>query len=404
MTRSSRRNRPSPHRRSTTAVAALALFALTGCQSVEPAPVADSSPSADVPTAKREIDAPARHLTTLDADGGIHHLDQHTGLNRALGAIEPAETLATEGRYLYASRPGSVSIVDSGAWTWSHGDHFHYYEAPAVALGELTGEGAPVVVANDHAAGVFFDGGEAVLLDAAALADGERVERFRLDVEPHAGMVVPLRSGALVTDPRAGGLRHVGATGETRAEVECAEPAGAIATAVGVVVGCADGAVLAVTGAGATTFERIPYPDEVTERARTFEAREGRPTVAGLTGDETFWLLDTRERSWTSVDAGFAPVLVTAVDDTDETVVALAPDGSVVCLDADGLRWQTGPLVAASLADEALATGIELVVDADVAALNDPAGRRLIELDLDTGDVSSTSTDHLPLLLAGTGR
>jgi len=393
--------------------AGLALsLALTGCQA---APAAGPAPSAESDTARgyghgaiagaQELAEPALHLTSIAPDGGIHHLDLIDERSEELGRIAPADSLETDGRFLFAARDGGVSIIDSGVWTWNHIDHFHYYEAPAAVLGDVEGPGVPTVVTSDHGAGISFDG-EAVLLDLDELKTGEIVERFRLDVAAGDGMVVPLPSGALLTD--AAGLRHVDAAGETRGDVPCEDPAGSIATNVGVVVGCADGAVLAVTDAAGTTFERIPYPSDAAARATAFAAREGRPTVAGLSGTDAVWLLDTRERSWARIEAGEEIVRVAAVDDADQLVVALTADGAVLVLDgATGERVaRTEPLVTAALADPALAKGVELAVDTHRTYLNGPAEHAMYEIDpADGARIARTfETDHVPVHATETGR
>lgn len=360
----------------------------------------------------RELAEPALHLTSIAADGTVHHLDLIDEESETLGEIGPADALDSEGRFLFAGRAGEVSIVDSGVWTWNHIDHFHYYEAPARLLGELTGPGTPRTVTSDLGVGVYFDdgesGGEAVLLDFEALKQGEIVESFRLDLDAPGAFVVPVPQGALIADPTAGELRHVDTAGDEQQTVPCAQPSGSIATNVGVVVGCADGAVLAVSDADGTAFERIAYPADAPARALTFSAREGRPTVAGRTEGSHFWLLDTRNRTWTVHDAGEPLVRITAVDDADETVVALAADGSVLVLSgATGeVIARSAPLVAASLADPALAAGVDLVADQRRTYLNGPAERTLFELDpADGARVARTfTTEHEPVLFTETGR
>ncbi|SDQ27345.1 hypothetical protein [Microbacterium sp. cf332] len=393
---------------------------LAGCQATPsatsaPSPGGDTSALGDGHGAiagARELAEPALHLTSVAPDGAVHHLDLIDEQSESLGDIAPADTLDTEGRFLFAGRDGAVSIIDSGVWTWNHIDHFHYYEAPARILGELTGPGTPRTVASDVGVGVHFDGGdrggEAVLLDLDALKEGDIVESFRLELDAPGSLVVPLPSGALIADAGAGEVRQVDASGAERATTTCAEPAGAIATNVGVVVGCADGALLAVTDSSGTSFERIPYPADAPGRALSFANREGRPTVAGLTGSSAFWLLDTRARTWTAHDAGEPLVRVTAVDDADETVVALAADGSVLVISGatGGILARSAPLVAASLADAVLARGVDLVADQRRTYLNGPAERTLFELDpADGGRVARTfAVDHAPMLFTETGR
>lgn len=356
-----------------------------------------------------ELAEPALHLTTVDPQGVIHHLDLLDEETAVLDEVAPAEDVVTDGRYLFIVRDGSVSIVDSGVWTWSHVDHFHYYEAPSRMVGELTGPGVATVVPGDRGVGVLFEG-EAVLLDTQALADGDIEELFRADVEPHAGFVVPLADGAFVTEPDGDGLRTVSADGVEGDRVECAEAAGTITTAVGTVVGCADGALLAVGGA-ADELERIPYPADgldAVPAASAFAAREGRPTVAAVAGDSGIWMLDTRERSWKLLDAGEPIVHAAAVDDSEEHVVALTADGAVLVLSAaDGtVLARTGSLAAASLADVETAAHVSLVVDQSRIYLNGPEERMLWEIDPADGArvAREFPTGHQPLHLAGTGR
>lgn len=408
------------------AVLALATGAalLAGCQATpaDPAaqtPVPDASARGDALgdghgaiAGARELAEPALHLTSIAPDGVVHHLDLIDGRSDTLGEIAAADTVDSEGRFLFAGRDGEVSIVDSGVWTWNHVDHFHYYEAPARLLGEVSGRGTPRTVASDLGAAIYFDdgdrGGEAVLLDLEALKKGEIVESFRLDLDAPGSLVAPLPGGALIADAASGELRHVGVDGAELASTVCSAPAGSIATNVGVVVGCAEGAVLAVTDAAGTELETIPYPAGGPGRAVSFANRENRPTVAGRTESSAFWLLDTRERSWTAHDAGEPLVRVTAVDDADETVVALAADGSVLILSgATGeVLARTAPLVAASLADAGLAGGVDLVADQRRTYLNGPAERMLFELDPADGArvARSFETEHAPVLFTETGR
>jgi len=407
--------------------APLSLIALTagaallaGCQatpsdSAAETPDADSTALGDGHGAiagARELAEPALHLTSIGTDGAVHHLDLIDEQSEVLGDIAPADTLDSEGRFLFAGREGEVSIIDSGVWTWNHIDHFHYYEAPSRILGELEPLlGEPLAVGAETADVVAVgdrDGGEAVLLDFDELKKGDIVESFRLDLDAPGSLVAPIPGGALIADAGAGEVSRVDASGTELDTTPCVEPAGSIATNVGVVIGCADGAVLAVSDAAGTTLVSIPYPSGGPSRALSFANREGRPTVAGGTDSSAFWLLDTRERSWTAHDAGEPVVRVTAVDDADETVVALAADGSVIVISgATGEQLsRTEPLVAASVADPALTAGVDLIADQRRTYLNGPAERTLFELDpADGGRVArSFPTEHAPALFAETGR
>ncbi len=414
--------------RRNTAPPLLAIAAALALAACAQSPVAGSDPAATSDDTSigdghgaidgaREVAEPQLHLFTVGTDGVANHLDLLDGSVDELGALDGADGLATEGRYAYAIRPGAdaVTVVDSGVWTWSHIDHFHYYRAETRTLGDVVGAGRATVSANDAGAGIFFpESGEAVLLAGDTLADGSLDERFRIETTPHDGLVVPIGERALVTEAGADGIaarvRALDADGEPLAAAECSEARGTITTVVGVVIGCRDGALLTVIGdEGELVFEHIPYPAGATApRAETFRAREGRPTVAATAGASAIWLLDTRERTWTLLETGEPIVQATAVDDTDGHVLALTADGRVLVFTAAGERLAaTEPLVGASLADVGgLATGVELIADQHRAYLNGPAERRLFEIDFaDAGRVARTfDTLDEPRFLVETGR
>lgn len=362
-----------------------------------------------------ELTEPALGLTTIDPAGVVTHLDLLDGSVTDLGAIGATTAMTADGRYLFAQTVDGIRIVDSGRWTWDHVDHFHYYRAEPRLLGTVVGPGSAAVATTTQSGsgstGIFFaDSGEAVLLDTAALAEGRIEERFRLDVEPHAGLVVPVGTSALVTELEPSYTTTVvgyDAEGHpTGLQEECPAAAGTITTRVGAVIGCHDGALLAHDDAGELVVERIPYPAGTSAPPATaFANREGRPTVAGLAGDDGIWLLDTRERSWALLPAPAPLVAVTAVDDDTETVLALAAEGRLLVLSgADGsVRAATAPLVAASLAAGSAPT---LIADQHRAYLGGPAEQRLFEIDFaDAARVARTfDTAGVPAFTAETGR
>lgn len=396
------------------AVSALLLILLAGCAG-SPAAPASAPPSATEDHDDHghvegavELAEPALHLATIDGDGVVRHLDLLDESVEVLDEIAPVEELVSDGRYLFAIRAGSVTVIDSGVWSWSHVDHFHYYEAPSRTIGEIEGSGVAVVVRGETGTGILFDD-EAVLIDTPALGDAEIVELFRSPLQQHDGMVVPLAEGAAITEPDADGavraLRVVDADGTPGERIECIDAAGTITTVVGVVVGCSDGAVMAAGGDG-SNWERIPYPDGAAVAAEAFAAREGRPRVAALAGTTALWLLDTRARTWTLHDIGEELVDVVATDDAEQHVIALAADGSVLVLSDGGVVARTEPLVADSLADPAAAAGISFVVDQHRTYLNGPTEQLMWEIDHGDGARIARvfDTETAPLHLAGTGR
>jgi len=178
-----------------------------------------------------------------------------------------------------------------------------------------------------------------------------------------------------------------------------------------VVVGCADGAVLATAdSSGDVTLERIPYPagTAASDVATSFQARPGRPAVASVAGTRGAWLLDTRARTWTLIETPEPLLRATAVGDSDDTVVAVDTSGRVVVLSPEGVLAQTEPLVAADLVAGAdgpeLPAGVVLEVDASRSYLNSPSAGVVHEIDhADSARVART----LPLpgrLFVETGR
>ncbi|GGD63242.1 hypothetical protein [Microbacterium murale] len=396
----------------TAAASGILLLTLAGCAPTPSAPASSTEEAAgdghgEIAGA-HELAEPALHLTTVDAEGAVHHLDLLDEESEVLGEIEPIDDLVSDGRYLFGIREGSVTVIDSGVWTWSHIDHFHYYEAPSRVIGDIEGSGLATVVVGEVGTGILFDD-EAMLIDTPALADGQIVELFRVPVEPHAGLVVPLAEGAVITEPDAEGiaqtLRVVDADGTEGESIPCVNAAGTITTVVGTVIGCADGAALSV-GGQPSDWERIAYPAGVAPAASDFAGRKGRPSAAALAGDSGVWLLDARGRSWTFQDLGEEIVRVTAVGDDADRMLALTASGSLLVLAGGEVVARTEPLVAASIADPDLAASVTFVVDQNRAYLNGPAEHAMWEIDpADGARIARTfETDTVPLHLAGTGR
>ncbi|MCS5722951.1 ABC transporter [Herbiconiux sp. CPCC 203407] len=441
---------------STAAVTASLLAAgivLSACANDAPSAEVASDPSRTSPDAgevvgdghgavagAQEVAEPPLHLLTLDPEGAVDQLDLLDESVEQVGEVGDVTGIATDGRFVFAGLAGgaSVAVVDSGFWTWSHIDHFHYYRGASALLGQVDLAGtAPATVSTGGATTGLFSptSGEAVLLDTAGLADGDLAERLRLEVEPHAGLIAGVGTGALVTrtDAAESVARESTETGSTRLtlvesggteldSIVCTNARDAIETVVGVAVGCDEGAALATAGgtgdSDAPSLEMIAYPAGAAAGADAapaadFRNREGRPTVAALAGDAgttRLWLLDTRERSWQLLDAGVPLLQATAVDDADGHVLALAADGRVLVLSArtGATLAATEPLLTESLAlaDPSLLAGVELVADQQRAYLNAPAEHRLFEIDFaDSARVSRTfDTPSAPLHLAETGR
>ncbi|WP_411698851.1 hypothetical protein [Conyzicola sp.] len=388
-------------RRNTAALIAGSLLLLTACSPSATPPAEAERPHGYVEGAA-ELTEPQLTLATVDAAGELALLDLIDESVKTVGAIDGVTAVSTDGRFVFATGTGGVTIVDSGVWTVDHEDHSHYYRASPSMVGAVEGDGDAVVTGGGTVTAVTFAAsGESVLLDSAALGDGEIVEVDRVS----ADLVAPFGAATLVA---AGGTVTV--LDQPDIGIACADPRGTIATRVGVVIGCDDGAILATTAAERVSFEAVPYPAAVAEaeRATEFRGRPGRPTVAALAGASGFWLLDTRERTWALLPAESPLLLVAAADDTDGNVVALASDGRILTLDGatGSTRAATGPLLAATVAAPALLAGVELTVDANRAYVNAPAEGVVYEIDYaDGARVARTfETPDSPMFFAETGR
>ncbi|KNY05924.1 hypothetical protein [Microbacterium sp. GCS4] len=387
-------------------LAIAALSACTAAPSAAPSATATSGDGHGAIAGAAEVAEPPLGLLSVDAEGSVAVLDLLSEETADLGATAAPTALASDGRYGFVTTDEGVEIVDSGRWSWDHGDHFHYYLAEAAVLGTVPGDGAATVttgaLSTAGTTGVFFAGsGEAVLLDNKALSDGRIDELFRIETGADAGLVAPVGDGALVTDGEA--LVFHDSDGESAGTpVECADAAGAITTRVGLVVGCADGAVLATWQDDELLTERIPYPAGASDRALLFEGRKGRPTVAAVAGTTGFWLLDSRQRTWTLVPTERPLARVVSVDDAEGHVVAIDVDGRIVVHLAEG-----GALVGATeplLADGGSASS--LVVDEQRAYVSDPAAGVVHEIDYADGAriARSLETPTAPMFVTEVGR
>ncbi|MEA5453957.1 ABC transporter [Sinomonas sp. JGH33] len=356
----------------------------------------------------------------IDSTGNVGMLDLLANGETKIGRVEAPSTIATDGRYVFATTSKGVEIVDSGVWTWDHGDHFHYYRATPALLGTVGGGGAPAVstsmLSTAGGTGLFFpESGEAVLLDNASLSRGEVREKFRIELPRHKGLVVPVGNGAVVTTPGTEGrrtaLQYYDADGKPLegARVDCPDARGSIATRIGAVVGCADGAVLITEQGDAPTLEKVPYPDAASAGAAIeFDARKGRPTVAGLGGSSGVWLLSTRQRSWHWLPTPVPMVRATAVDDEKGHVATLDAEGRVhIYLAKTGEEVAvTEPLLPKTISTSSSLETVSLTVDAQRAYLNAPADGVVYEIDFaDKARIARTLSPSVqPAFMAETGR
>lgn len=346
-----------------------------------------------------EVAEPPLALVTIDSKGKLGLLDLLNDEVEQLGEQQRPLALVSDGRYGFASTASGIEVIDSGRWTWDHVDHFHYYRADFRQLGTVKGEGSATVttgmLSTAGGTGIYFAGsGDAVLLDNSALAEGRLYEKFRVHVGSGSGVTAPLGDGALVSHGNQL-IWHASDGSESDHAITCTEPKGSMTTRVALIIGCAEGAVMASIGAAEPAepeINMLAYPTDIAApRAGEFQARKGRPSVAALAGDDGFWLLNTREQSWQFVASDTPLKRVTAVDDTEGHVLALTADGRVLVYLAN-----TGEVVGSTdaLLDE-VAENTSLLVDDQRAYVNDPKTGKVHEIAY-SGEVRVARTLQTP--------
>lgn len=376
--------RVAARRMTTAAVAAGLALGLTACSTGGTAgPAADDATGTAKPhgyvEGASEAQEPQVRLLAVSAAGETAVHDLLSGETTALDDVEAPEHSATDGRFLVSSTEDRTTIVDGGSWTVDHGDHTHYYAAEPRVVGSIDGGGPVEVHSSETMTTITWpERGEGVVLDRAALGQGDVEETVRID----ATVLLPF--GEQLVAGTDDGVRVLDADGEpSGAEAACTDPAGGIVTRAGAVVGCSDGAVVLGEDGETTT---VALPDGAA-RPTAFSARAGRPTVAGLAGDRGAWLLDSREGTWRLVETERPLRAVTAVDDEDEHVVGVDDQGRVVVIAATtGAVATTEPLLDPG--EQPL-----LQLDAQRAYVADASGQQVHEIDFADGARLARSID-----------
>lgn len=347
-----------------------------------------------------EVASPALALVIADERGELTLLDLETEERSPLARpAAGAATVTGGGRFLHVTRETadetSVDIVDSGRWTVPHGDHSHSFLGDAGVLGTVDGEGPADVRIGDSATAIRF-GTEVVLIDHDALTAVDNAPRLTLPLDP-AGPVLPFSGHLLAAADDTVEIldADAAATGIT---APCADATDADITRVGAVFACADGAVLITREVGGgLAVEPIPYPAG-SAPAADLSGRADRPDLAGVAGDQGAWLLDARTREWMLLPTDTPLLRAAAIGDDDSRTVAIALDGTVRVLAADGTELaRTQPLLAASVTTPVLRDRVQLIVDAHHAYVSDPATGAVHEIDhRDGADVTRIFDDLDP--------
>ncbi|MFJ3550478.1 hypothetical protein [Streptomyces sp. NPDC090114] len=371
---------------------------------------ASAAPHGHVEGATEAAEQQSRLLLGDRATGETRVLDLVTGKVHETARRAGVTGLTTDGRYGYFHGADGIHVLDSGAWTVDHGDHVHYYRAKIQEAGELPG-GTGTSVRSDAGVTVVTDArGRAGVHPRSGSAKGTPV---RLPGS-YAGAVVPYAEHLIALTRDGGGPARVVVLDRSGKRVaspasECGDPRGDAVTRRGIVLGCADGALLVHEDDGVFTAEKIPYGEDVPEeeRATGFRHRPGSTALTAPAGKNAVWVLDVTQHAWTRVETGHVIAANTAGEGAP--LVVLENDGAL-----HGYDMSSGKETAvtdALLKDVPKAatggtTAPVIEIDRSRAYLNDPSGKRVYEIDYNDGlRVARTfDLDVRPSLMVETGR
>ncbi|GHG86641.1 hypothetical protein [Streptomyces lanatus] len=373
------------------------------------APASASAPHGYVEGAQEKAEQQSRLLLNDPVTGDTRVLDLITGKTHKVSRTSGTTELTTDGRFGYFHTAGSTRVLDSGAWMVDHGDHVHYYSAAIRDVGRVPGGPGTRVRSDAAVTAVTDEDGRARIYRRAALEKG-KVGSARPLPGTHAGVVVPYAEHLLgVTDDGKVAVYDREGRRTASPDARCEEVRGDAVTRRGVVLGCADGALLVREDDGRFTAEKIPYGSDVpeTERATAFRHRPGSDTLTAPAGDGAVWVLDVTERTWTRVRTGSVVSANTAGEGS--VLIVLETDGAV-----HGYDIATGKQVSRTkpLLTGAPETGGDgdagpvIEVDRSRAYLNDSKGKRVYEIDYnDNLRIARTfDLDIEPALMVETGR
>lgn len=360
-------------------VVAVSAAVVTGCAGGA-TPAAAPTPTAGhdevVVDGARELDGPLTKLVLVDASTGDTSVyDAVDESETALGSRGPVSSISGDGRFAYLRGTELTAIVDAGAWTFDHGDHYHYFATEAGVVASVPTPVASVAASNSVVA-LESSSGAIELLNRETLGDGnaEPVENLRVD--PDASAAVPYRS-RLITASDDGRIRVVDEHGASELAGSCPAPSWTATTRRAVVIGCEDGAVRVTGGEGNLTVTPIPLPAGApAQRPARMEHRDRADVFAGLS-DATVWVLDSGKSSWTLLPIPDAVAVNTA---GDGTVLVLRRDGTLASWDVgSGTETARVPLLDGGVPDREPAPVIE--IDSDRAYVNNAAAHEVYEVD-----------------------
>lgn len=380
------------------ALGAIAAVALAGCAGASPA---SQNTTGAAPEQHDHHEADTR--VALTYDGGVVVLDGDT--LETVGEAELDGFLRVNGAGDHA---GHVFVTAE--------DGFHVLDT-GLASGavEFTGEVFEAVAAGHatpHAGrtALFDDGtGEVRVFDTDAVGTGTLPEFDTIASEAaHHGVAIELSDGTVLstigTAEARSGVRHLAADGTELARDErCPSVHGEGALKGEVVMfGCEDGVLLFADGA----FTKLDAPDEFGRTGNAYVTDTSAVAVGDYKTDpdqEGYFLsqlvlVDTAAASLSVVDAPAEYTWRGVGRSAHDDIVVLGADGSLTVLDESGAVQDSWSVIDAweSPAEwQDPHPGLRVV--GDIAYVTEPAKKRIVAVDLHTGEVAAEATlDVIP--------
>ena len=379
---------------------------ISACGAPGGAAAGDATPSATphgyVAGAQDNPDPQIGLLTSEHHSGRSPLLALLTGTPVDAGTFGRVDAVAQDGRYAFLTAEGQVHVLDTGAWTVDHGDHKHYYSAEPGLVGTISVPGAGTVAGDGMSVAVFSASeGYASIYRHQDLDAGTVAETARITTTPHRGIVVPYEEHFIVSlagqeGTAPSGIEVRDAQNQTvLPQQSCPGLSAQAQTRAGVVLSCADGALLVTEDDGAFAAEKIPYPADAAglPPVTILEHRPGSNELAAPAGDKGIWHLNVSKRTWTLLATPVPVVAASAVGD-GKRVLALGVDGSLLSVDP-----AKGTVSARAELLEPLPlsgkTPPQIRIDSSRAYVSDPARSRALEIDY-KADLRVARTFDLP--------
>ena len=389
------------------AVVAASAMVAVGCSSspAPPAPPETSSATTGdgvaIAEGAREIDGALTKLVLVDPTTGATSVyDAVDETETEIGSYGPVSALYGDGRFGYLRAGQKTTIVDGGAWTFDHGDHYHYFASTPAEVATLELPVAAVAASNSTVA-IQSETGAVDLFDREQLGAKSIESPQGLAVPADAASVVPYGSRVL-TVSEDGRIQVTGEDGTADLDGECGAPTWARATRKAAVFGCGNGAVRITGGEKDLTVTAMPYPEAGPMPHPVQMYHRDRSDVFAGVAEGTVWVLDSRQRRWTPIPAADAVATNTA---GDGTVLILHRDGSLSAVEVNtGTETARVPLISGGVPAEGPQPVVDL--DSDRAYVNNAAANEIYEIDYADGlrIARTLRTEVAPGLMVEAGR